>query len=45
VGEKVYFQDLKMTILEADKRRIRRLLVERKDPPFFEASVDQPIQN
>ena len=30
VGEKVYFQDLEMTILEADKRRIRRLLVERK---------------
>jgi CBS domain containing-hemolysin-like protein len=30
VGEKVHFQDLEMTILEADKRRIRRLLVERK---------------
>ncbi len=30
VGEKVYFQDLEMTILEADKRRIRRLLVGRK---------------
>lgn len=31
VGEKVYYQDLEMTILEADKRRIRRLLVERMD--------------
>jgi CBS domain containing-hemolysin-like protein len=30
VGEKVYYQDLEMTILEADKRRIRRILVERK---------------
>jgi CBS domain containing-hemolysin-like protein len=32
VGEKVYFQDLEMTILEADNRLIRRLLVEKKGP-------------
>jgi hemolysin (HlyC) family protein len=30
VGEKVTFQDLQMTILEADNRRICRLLVERE---------------
>lgn len=36
VGEKVYFQDLEMTILEADNRRIRRLLVERKEKPLSE---------
>jgi len=34
VGEKVYFQDLDMTILEADNRRIRRLLVKRKNKTF-----------
>jgi CBS domain containing-hemolysin-like protein len=33
VGEKVYFQNLVMTIQEADNRRIRRLLVERKNEP------------
>ncbi|MBI5604759.1 MAG: HlyC/CorC family transporter [Deltaproteobacteria bacterium] len=37
VGEKVYFQDLEMTVLEADNRRIRRLLVERKERPALEA--------
>ncbi len=31
--EKVNFQNLEMTILEADNRRIRRLLVERKANP------------
>ncbi len=31
VGEKINFQDLEMTILEADNRRIRRLVVERKE--------------
>lgn len=36
VGEKVYFQDLEMTVLEADNRRIRRLLVERKERPVSE---------
>lgn len=30
IGQKVQFQDLEITILDADKRRIRRLLVERK---------------
>jgi CBS domain containing-hemolysin-like protein len=29
-GEKVTFQDLEITILEADNRRIKRLLVERR---------------
>jgi CBS domain containing-hemolysin-like protein len=33
VGEKVYFQNLVMTIQEADNRRIRRLLVARKEEP------------
>jgi magnesium and cobalt transporter len=30
-NEKVYFKDLEMTILDADSRRIRRMLVERKE--------------
>ena len=30
VGEKIHFQGLEMSILDADKRRIRRLMVERK---------------
>lgn len=33
IGEKVTFQDLDITIEEADNRRIRRLLVERKEEP------------
>lgn len=33
VGEKVFFQDLIITVQEADNRRIRRLLVERKEEP------------
>jgi len=33
VGEKIYFQDLEMSILEADNRRVRRLLVEKKAKP------------
>jgi magnesium and cobalt transporter len=33
VGEKVQFQDLELTILEADNRRIRRLLIEKKEHP------------
>jgi magnesium and cobalt transporter len=36
-GEKVRFQDLEMTILEADSRRIRRLLAERVSKNFLEA--------
>jgi CBS domain containing-hemolysin-like protein len=32
-GEKVNFHNLEMTILEADNRRIRRLLVEKKANP------------
>jgi CBS domain containing-hemolysin-like protein len=40
VGEKVYYQDLEMTILEADKRRIRRLLVERKGVTPSEAPLE-----
>ncbi len=39
VGEKVHFQDLEMTVLEADNRRIRRLLVERKERPVSEAPL------
>jgi CBS domain containing-hemolysin-like protein len=34
VGEKIHFQDLEMSILDADKRRIRRLMVERKKEPL-----------
>lgn len=30
IGEKIQFQDLEITILDADKRRIRRILVEKK---------------
>lgn len=30
IGEMIQFQDLEITILDADKRRIRRILVERK---------------
>jgi CBS domain containing-hemolysin-like protein len=35
-GERVDYQDLVMTIQEADNRRIRRLLVERKEEPSTE---------
>ena len=31
IGEKIIFQGLEMTIIDADNRRIRRLLVERKE--------------
>jgi CBS domain containing-hemolysin-like protein len=34
VGEKIRFQDMEMTILDADNRRIRRLMVERKEAPL-----------
>jgi CBS domain containing-hemolysin-like protein len=37
IGEKINFQGLEMTILDADNRRIRRLVVERKE----EALSDQ----
>lgn len=36
IGEKVTFQDLLITIQEADNRRIRRLLVERREAPLEE---------
>ncbi len=31
IGEKIHFQGLEMTIMDADNRRIRRLVVERKE--------------
>lgn len=40
IGEKIYFQDLEMTILEADNRRIRRLLVERKGETLLENPLE-----
>jgi magnesium and cobalt transporter len=38
-NETVYFRDLKMTILDADSRRIRRVLVERSEEPSEELLI------
>jgi CBS domain containing-hemolysin-like protein len=35
-GEKIYFKDLEMIILDADNRRIRRVMVERLEEPTEE---------
>jgi CBS domain containing-hemolysin-like protein len=40
IGEKVSFQDLEMTVQDADNRRIRRLLVERKGEPPSEGPLE-----
>ncbi|MEW6186127.1 MAG: hemolysin family protein [Thermodesulfobacteriota bacterium] len=37
VGEKVDFRDLELTVLDADKRRVRRILAGRKENPLGES--------